>query len=108
MLMITLRQHGAGVALALAVVGGAAVILVLTGLRMHAVEAVVGRSGMGWLAGAPAYPWHHPADLAYNWRMWNSLLRVLWAIAGVSAGVPLVCREIEEGTAAFAWTQGTP
>jgi ABC-type transport system involved in multi-copper enzyme maturation permease subunit len=69
---------------------------------------VAGRVSMGYLVGAPAYPWHHPSILPYNWRTWNSLLRVLWAVLSVSAGVPLVCREIERGTVAFAWTQGIP
>jgi hypothetical protein len=108
MLAITWRQHRGGLLLAVVAAGVTAAILVSTGLLLHRAHFFGGRADWTWETGGPAYPWRHFHDAAYPWRTWNSLMRAGWAIAGVSVGVPLVCREVEDGTAAFAWTQGMP
>ncbi len=108
MLAITLRQHRSGLLLAMLAAGVTAAILVSTGLLLHGAHFFGGRADWSSETGGPAYPWRHFHDVEYPWRTWNSLMRAGWAIAGVSVGVPLVCREVEDGTAVFAWTQGIP
>ena len=108
MLAITLRQHGNGLRLAVLAACITAAILVGTGLLLHSAHFFGGRADWTWETGGPAYPWRHINDVAYPWRTWNGLMRTGWAIVSVCAGVPLVCREVEDGTGAFAWTQGIP
>jgi hypothetical protein len=108
MLAITLRQHGNGLRLAVLAACITAAILVGTGLLLHSAHFFGGRADWTWETGGPAYPWRHINDVAYPWRTWNGLMRIGWAIVSVCAGVPLVCREVEDGTGVFAWTQGIP
>jgi len=94
---VTWRRQRAITAAALAVMAGAALILVLSGLAMHHTAA---RLGPGW--------WMQTRSTGYySWaENLPLLLQAIPILVGAFVGAPLVAREAESGTFRFAWTQG--
>jgi ABC-type transport system involved in multi-copper enzyme maturation permease subunit len=91
MMRLLWRQHWAAlsVLLTLSVIGIGA--LVVSGLYYRGLGAQAWRT-WGWRAYGPKYP-----DLA---------MQTIPLLAGLFVGVQLIARELEDGTAGFAWTQG--
>ncbi|HEX9030517.1 MAG TPA: hypothetical protein VF834_01645 [Streptosporangiaceae bacterium] len=90
------RQHRAALAVALAVVGLAAALLVAAALL---------RTELPLLRGHWAYtgPW----DAANETRIASSVvLQLLPVLGGMFLGAPLVARELEARTARMTWAQG--
>lgn len=105
---VTWRQHRAALAGVAALLGGLAVLLVVTGLHVRAVQASLGLASCHPL-GAPRCA----AQLTLFSEQYDgwatalaALLQVVPALAGAFTGGPLLARELETGTFRFAWTQG--
>lgn len=106
MAWVTWRQHRLALAGTGALLGAAAVYLLVTGARMHHDYAAVTAC--------------RPADSDVCERVANefanahassaqlaaALLQVVPALIGAFAGAPLLARELETGTFRYAWTQG--
>ena len=108
MLGVTIRQHRNGLAWGPVLLGLTAVVLMVTGVVLHRNLDTLPRAYWAQSTGGPAYPWNQVHDVMYPWRTWNSLMREAWAVVTVSLGAALVCTDIADGTAPFAWTQGRP
>jgi hypothetical protein len=105
---VTWRQHRAALAGVAALLGGLAVLLLVTGLHVRAAF-----SGLGLTACHPVTTRSCAAQLtSFNEQYdgWATalaaLLQVVPVLAGVFTGAPLLARELETGTYRFAWTQG--
>ena len=99
------RQHRAALAGLLLLVGAGAVVMVVTGLPMHAAFATFIRAHCtsSWKATACA-------DVANQFANYKEgpvpiAVHVFPVLIGVFLGAPLLAREIEAGTFRFAWTQ---
>ena len=95
MVRLVLRQHGVALAFVLALFGIAAVALTVSEpVLRHVANGADSDWNMSLLSTAygPKYP-----DLA---------MQAIPLVAAVFVGFRLVGREMEDGTAAFAWTQG--
>jgi ABC-type transport system involved in multi-copper enzyme maturation permease subunit len=89
------RLHGRAVITSLVLAGCALVPLVVAGIELPRIAAEGGPRL--WIEFAPQnYSPHYP-DLA---------LQALWMLIAAFVGVPLAGRDIAQGTARFAWTQG--
>jgi hypothetical protein len=109
MLWLTWRQHRAEVLGGLVLLAALAVVLLVTGLPMHAAYTDQGVAacvtGGGRAAGCDllleqfSRRYVGLGDLV-------TLLTVLPALAGVFIGAPLLGRELEHGTWRLAWAQG--
>ena len=89
------RLHGRAVITSLVLAGCAMVPLVVAGIELPRI--VHGFGLRPWVQVAPqSYSPHYP-DLA---------LQALWMLIAAFVGVPLAGRDIAQGTARFAWTQG--
>ena len=93
---VTLRQHKASLVASAAFALLAAGVMAVTGLILHGSGSDVFSAG--------------PHSL---WPLYNStgtslqlVLPLMPVLAGLFLGAPLVAREIETGTARFAWAQG--
>lgn len=98
MLWVTWRQHRRSLAGALALAGAAIAVLVITGIIIHAEPAAV----------RPQI-WNSTQDFSDtqgNNVGWLPLLLLMPLLLGAFVGAPLVARELQGGTAPFAWTQG--
>ncbi len=99
------RQYRAQAAIAGALLGAFAVLLVITGLRMAAQWHDV-------IAGCAAAPDGCRGGTAYNVVLGGGPVGFIVeftlavpAVLGMFVGAPLVARELETGTASFIWTQ---
>ena len=89
------RLHRPAVIASLVLAGCAMVPLVIAGIALPGSPTGLGLRP--WMEGAPqSYSPHYP-DLA---------LQALWMLIAAFVGVPLAGRDIAQGTARFAWTQG--
>jgi ABC-type transport system involved in multi-copper enzyme maturation permease subunit len=89
------RLHGRAVITSLVLIGCAVVPLVVAGIELPRIAAEGGPRL--WIEFAPqSYSPHYP-DL---------VLQALWMLIAAFVGVPLAGRDIAQGTARFAWTQG--
>ena len=106
MAWITWRQHRLTLAGVVALLGAAAVYVLITGLRMHHAFAAVSAC--------------RPASSDVCQRVANDfanayspgvgvtagMLQLVPALIGAFAGAPVLARELESGTFRYAWTQG--
>jgi hypothetical protein len=90
------RQHRAGLMIFAILIGLTAIAMALTGLALHPAGSRV-------FSAAPHSLWPLYDVTDTSLRMVLPLIPVL---AGLFLGAPLVAREIETGTARFAWAQG--
>lgn len=106
---VTWRQHRLGLAGALALLGGLALMLLVYGLAMHSAYDRYGLSACGSLRSSACLVPLALFENAYQgWVMYlPRFLEFLPGVLGVFLGAPLVAREFEAGTFRFAWTQGT-
>jgi ABC-type transport system involved in multi-copper enzyme maturation permease subunit len=95
MAWIIWRQHGAAVACALVLLAGAAAALIASSPRLHTVAADVGPKA-----------WRDILRYGYGPHYPDVAMQAIPMLIGLFVGVPLVGRDIENGTASFAWTQG--
>jgi hypothetical protein len=106
MAWVTWRQHRAALAGAAAMLGVAAVYLLITGLQMrHAYAAVAacqpaGEGACQQLAG------NFLNTYAPGTGPVLGLLQVIPALIGAFVAAPVLARELETGTFRYAWTQG--
>lgn len=100
MVRLVLRQHGVALAFVLALFGIAAVALVITEpLLRH-----VANSGI-WPGATVADTMSALRD-SYGPKYPDLAMQAIPLMAAVFVGVRLVSREMQDGTAAFTWTQG--
>ncbi len=85
------RQHSIALSVLLTLSAGAIGALVRSGIYDRELGVQAWRT-WAWQAYEPKYP-----DLA---------MQAIPLLAGLFVGVQLIARELEDGTAAFAWTQG--
>ena len=102
---VTWRQHRAALAGVAVLLGGLAVYLLITGLKIHGdYQAVVSCHPAGSaaceVAGRPFAGDHQTAGYVVF------IMMLIPALVGVFVGAPLLARELETGTFRFAWTQG--
>lgn len=90
MLRIVWRQHWVALSVLLTLSVVAVGALVLSGIYYRGIGARVWRTA--WQAFGPNYP-----DLA---------MQAIPLMAALFVGVQLIARELDDGTAGFAWTQG--
>jgi ABC-type transport system involved in multi-copper enzyme maturation permease subunit len=91
MLRLVWRQHWVALSVLLALAAVAIGGLVLSEMYYRSFPVHVWRTGV-WQAYGPKYP-----DLA---------MQAIPLVAAQFVGVQLIARELEDGTAGFAWTQG--
>ena len=102
---VTWRQHRVALAGVAVLLGGLALYLLITGLKIHGAYSAVascrppGSAACG-VIGKPFGSNYHTAQIM------SVFLHVLPVLAGVFVGAPLLARELETGTFRFAWTQG--
>jgi hypothetical protein len=110
---MTWRQQRAVLAGLAALLGAAAVILAVTGLRVHNAGAALARAGCPQAGALITSRCGRLQDALYHAGFPLSgnvpLVTIgLWAVPvliGMFAGAPLIARELESGTYRFAWTQ---
>lgn len=94
--MVALRQHRNPLAICTALAVVVALGMAVTGLVLHASPLrahSAGKHSLFWLYDA-------------TWTWLQIVLLLMSVLAGLFLGAPLVAREIETGTARFAWSQG--
>lgn len=91
MLRLVWRQHWVALSVLLTLSAVAVVALVLSGIYYRGFGVHVWRT-WAWQAYGPKYP-----DLA---------MQAIPLMAALFVGVQLIARELDDGTAGFAWTQG--
>src|SRR5690348_2330636 len=102
---VTWRQHRVALAGVAVLLGGLALYLLITGLKIHGAYRAVASchpavSAVCGVAGRPFAGYYHTAqEMAI-------ILQVIPVLVGAFAGAPLLARELEAGTFRFAWTQG--
>ncbi len=94
---VTARQHRTALLSVLVAVVIMAVALLVTGVPMHEFAA---RHGADWQDTSQA-----GHDYSLEMQAFAVVCQLLAVLAGVFLGAPTVAREIENGTARFAWTQ---
>jgi hypothetical protein len=90
------RQQRATVAAALGLLGGCALVLLLSGLAIHHTAARLGPTWWIQTRQAGYYSWVTQLPL---------VLQAMPILIGAFVGAPLLARETELGTVRFAWTQ---
>jgi hypothetical protein len=106
MAWITWRQHRLTLAGVGALLGAAAVYVLITGLRMHQAYAAVSacRPASSDVCQRVANDFANAYSPAAG--VTAGLLQLVPALIGAFAGAPLLAREFETGTFRYAWTQG--
>ncbi len=94
---VTLRRHRGTLAAYVAFAVLVALGMAVTGLVLHASRRLVYSAGPDSL--------RQLYDVTWTWL--QIVLLGMPVLAGMFLGAPLVAREIETGTARFAWSQGT-
>jgi ABC-type transport system involved in multi-copper enzyme maturation permease subunit len=89
------RLHGRAVITSLVLVGCAMVPLVVAAITLPGIAHSFG-----------SRPWIQAAPENYSPRYPDLALQALWMLIAAFVGVPLVGRDVAQGTARFAWTQG--
>lgn len=113
---VTWRQHRLALFGTVALLGGAALLLLITGLQMHHSFASLGLAGCVSPT-ATSKPLVGPQQCAVPLSVFQQqygswilslprFLLFLPCLIGAFVGGPLVARELESGTFRFAWTQG--
>lgn len=92
---IVWRQHGAALSVLLTLSAGAVAALVASGIVLRRVAAA---AGTGW--------WRQMGGQAYGPTYPDLAMQAIPLAAALFVGVQLIARELEDGTAPFAWTQG--
>jgi ABC-2 family transporter protein len=105
---VTWRQSRLALAGVVALLGGAAILMLLLGRTIHDGYATL---GLNQCADFTTASCHSRMELfLFKYEGWGQFLpRILEfvpAVIGVFVGAPLVARELESGTFRFAWTQG--
>ena len=93
---VALRQHKASIAACLVFAVLLAGAMAVTGFILHGSSTYVFSAGSDSM--------FHPYDVTNT--SFRVVLPLMPVLAGLFLGAPLVAREIETGTARFAWTQG--
>ncbi len=106
MVWVTWRQHRLTLAGVVALLGVAAVYLLVTGLQMRGAYAAVTacRPAGSALCGQVATEFLSTYAPGVGWVL--GLMQVIPALIGAFAGAPVLARELETGTYRYAWTQG--
>jgi hypothetical protein len=106
MAWVTWRQHQLTLAGVGALLGAAAVYLLITGLRIHHAYAAVTacRPASSGICRQVANNFLN--TYAPGAGVTAALLQVVPALIGAFAGAPVLAREFETGTFRYAWTQG--
>jgi hypothetical protein len=113
MTWITWRQHRTALTGAVVLLGGFAVVLGITGLRMQSARTALNQahcssggfnvsSQCGQLWGSY---YHAGYPLTSSIGLVAVTLAILPLLLGMFIGAPMLAREFESGTARFAWTQ---
>jgi hypothetical protein len=102
------RQHRAALAGAGALLGVAALVMLVNGLAMRATSSSLGLNRCHPVTASAC-----AAQLSLfndDFQRWQGYLlgglQAVPVLAGVFTGGPLLARELETGTFRFAWTQG--
>lgn len=115
MAWVTWRQHRMALTGAAILLGGCALVLGVSGLRMQSAYEALTRAGCPAAASSTASGgrcgllWddylHAGHPLTSNLLLVSVALSVIPLLIGVFAAAPLLAREYERGTFRFAWTQ---
>ena len=115
MTWVTWRQHRMALTGAVILLGGFAVLLGVSGLRMQSALGALTRAGcarpgsglgVGTRCGALWGSYYHAGfPLTGNIQWLAVALAIVPVLVGMFLGAPLLAREFEAGTARFAWTQ---
>jgi hypothetical protein len=105
---VTWRQHRFALAGAVALLGGLAILMLVTGVHMHHEYATLGLAHCGNINGPRCAPMLSLFTADYGgWAMYlPRFFEFLPAVIGMFVGAPLLARELESGTFRFVWTQG--
>jgi hypothetical protein len=102
---VTWRRHRTTIAATLAVLGLAALYLLVTGLQMrsawHTVQACDPHRSR-----TCSFAWTNFRDTHTNLGIISALFLFAPLLLGAFVGAPLIGRELETGTYRYAWTQG--
>jgi hypothetical protein len=106
MAWVTWRQHRLTLAGVGALLGAAAVYLLITGLQMHHAYAAVTACRPASSGICRQVANNFLSTYAPGAGVTAALLQVVPALIGAFAGAPVLAREFETGTFRYAWTQG--
>ena len=105
MAWVTWRQHRIALAGVVALLGGLAVYLWLTGLQIH--HAYTAAVACHPASSVPAGRWPATSSpVRQTAQIIAVLLQAVPALIGAFVGAPVLAREMETGTFRYAWTQG--
>ena len=106
LIWVTWRQHRAALAGVAALLGGLALYLLVTGLKIRGAYAGVTACRPARSLSCQAVTASFDDGYHATAQTIAGLLQVVPVLVGVFAGAPLLARELETGTFRFAWTQG--
>ncbi len=106
MAWVTWRQHRIALAGELALVGVAALALLIAGLPMHHAYPAVANCRPAASASCQQVAGNFLRSYAPGVGPVLGLLQVIPALTGAFVGAPLLAREFEAGTFRYTWTQG--
>jgi hypothetical protein len=106
MAWVTWRQHRAVLAGVAALLGAAAVYLLIAGLQMHHAYGPVAACRPASSAKCQQIAGYFLREYAPGVGPVLGLLQVIPPLIGAFAGAPVLARELETGTFRYTWTQG--
>lgn len=106
MAWVTWRQHRMTLAGVAALVGAAALYVLITGLQMRHAYAAVTACRPATSQACQQVTNNFYNTYAYGAGVIAALLQVVPPLIGAFAGAPVLARELETGTFRYAWTQG--
>jgi hypothetical protein len=109
MAWVTWRLHRATLVSVPAVLGAIAVFLLIAGLKAHHDYAAIANCPLGGQAQSNACADRLRDFNSFDWTLANTcviLMQLVPVLIGAFAGVPVLARELENGTFRYAWTQG--